>query len=544
MVPTVAFVLGFSLMFTAYGASAGLVGYSLTRNQDVLNLVAGSLLIATGIAMVAFPRIGLMQTDRRLATARRPTTLVGAGLVGAAFAVGWTPCIGPILGSILTYAAPTGSPGIGATLLFTYSLGLGIPFLLSGLFVTRTMAAFRWLRDRWRIVNAAAAAVFIVIGFLVATGTLRGHHPAALRRRVPGHLRIVSIVGNRPQFVKAAPLSRALRRRVDEVLVHSGQHYDPELADLFFDELGVPQPDHALEVGSGSPLAQTAVMLQRLEPLLVAEAPDMVLVYGDTTTTLAGALAAAKLGVPLGHVEAGLRSFDRTMPEEQNRVVADHLSPLLLCPTETAVENLAREGITAGVHQVGDVMLDASRMFAPAAAARPGPAALGLAPGAYLLVTVHRAAATDTPEALAALVAVLEAIDEPAVFPVHPRTRHRLEEAGMWERLSAHPSLRLSPPVGYLDFTALLMGARAVVTDSGGVQKEAYFHGIPCVTLRDTTEWVETVGGGFNRLVGMDPTRLRAALADLSMPEERRPYYGDGDAAGRIADAVAPAHAG
>jgi UDP-N-acetylglucosamine 2-epimerase (non-hydrolysing)/UDP-GlcNAc3NAcA epimerase len=352
-------------------------------------------------------------------------------------------------------------------------------------------------------------------------------------------VKVVSIVGNRPQFVKAAPLSRALRRRVVEVLVHSGQHYDPELADLFFDELGVPRPDHALEVGSGSPVSQTALMLQRLEPLLVAEAPDMVLVYGDTTTTLAGALAAAKLGLPLGHVEAGLRSFDRSMPEEQNRVVADHLSALLLCPTDAAVANLAAEGITAGVHQVGDVMLDASRMFAPAAAERPGPAALGLAPGGYLLVTVHRAAATDTPEALDALVAVLSAIDEPAVFPVHPRTRHKLEAAGRWEPLVAHPSLRLSPPVGYLDFTALLMGARAVVTDSGGVQKEAYFHGIPCVTLRDTTEWVETVAGGFNRLVGMDPGRMRAALADLTMPGERPPYYGDGDAADRIADAVA-----
>lgn len=354
-------------------------------------------------------------------------------------------------------------------------------------------------------------------------------------------MKIVSIVGNRPQFVKAAPLSRALRARMTEVLVHSGQHYDPELADLFFDELGVPQPDHALEVGSGSPVTQLAVMLQRLEPLLIAEAPDMVLVYGDTTTTLAGALAAAKLGMPIGHVEAGLRSFDRAMPEEQNRVVTDHLSTLLMCPTGTAVENLAREGVTDGVHQVGDVMLDASLMFAPAAAARPGPRALGLEPGGYLLVTVHRAAATDTPEALAALIEVLEAIDEPAVFPVHPRTRHRLESAGLWSRLEGHPTLTLSPPVGYLDFTALLIGARAVVTDSGGVQKEAYFHGVPCITLRDTTEWVETVAGGFNRLTGMDAAQVRAGLADVSMPPERPPYYGDGRASEHIADAVAAA---
>lgn len=352
-------------------------------------------------------------------------------------------------------------------------------------------------------------------------------------------MKVVSVVGNRPQFVKAAPLSRALRTRATEVLVHSGQHYDPELADLIFEELGVPAPDHALEVGPGSPVTQLAVMLERLEPLLAAEAPDAVLVYGDTTTTLAGALAAAKMGIPLAHVEAGLRSFDRTMPEEQNRVVTDHLSDLLFCPTDVAVENLAREGITEGVVQVGDVMLDAGLMFAPIASQRPGPEALGLERGGYLLVTVHRAAATDTPEALRALVGVLQAIEEPMVFPVHPRTRHKLEAAGLWDELAAHAPLRLVPPVGYLDFTALLLGARAVVTDSGGVQKEAYFHGVPCVTLRDTTEWVETVEGGFNRLTGMDAERVRAALADLDMPAERPPYYGDGKAAEHIADALA-----
>jgi UDP-GlcNAc3NAcA epimerase len=351
-------------------------------------------------------------------------------------------------------------------------------------------------------------------------------------------VRVVSIVGNRPQFVKAAPLWRALRRRAREVLVHTGQHYDPELADLFFDELEIPRPDHALGVGPGTPTAQLAAMLERLEPLLAAESPDLVLVYGDTTSTLAGALAAAKAGLPSGHVEAGLRSFDRTMPEEQNRLVADHLADLLFCPTDAAVANLRAEGIASGVVQVGDVMLDASRLFAPAAAARPGPAALGLDPGGYLLVTVHRAAATDTAEALRGLVALLTSIDEPMAFPVHPRTRHRLAAAGMWESLAAHPPLRLIAPVGYLDFTALLLSARAVMTDSGGVQKEAYFHGVPCLTLRETTEWVETVEGGFNRLVGMDPERVRAALADLRMPAERPPFYGDGAAAERIAEAV------
>jgi UDP-N-acetylglucosamine 2-epimerase (non-hydrolysing)/UDP-GlcNAc3NAcA epimerase len=272
--------------------------------------------------------------------------------------------------------------------------------------------------------------------------------------------------------------------------------------------------------------------------VLLAERPDVVVVAGDTTTTLAGALAAAKLALPLAHVEAGLRSFDRSMPEEQNRIVADHLAGLRFCPTDAAVANLAREGVEAGVHQVGDVMYDACLMFAPAAAARPGPRALGLEPGGYVLLTVHRAAATDTPEALMALVALVEAVDEPAVFPVHPRTRHRLEAAGLWARLAGRPGLQVSPPVGYLDFTALLIGARAVLTDSGGVQKEAYFHGVPCITLRDTTEWVETVAGGFNRLVGMDPGRARAALEDLAMPEERPPVYGDGRAADRVADAL------
>lgn len=351
-------------------------------------------------------------------------------------------------------------------------------------------------------------------------------------------MRIVSLVGNRPQFVKAAPLCIALRAQGDEVLVHSGQHYDPELADLFFDELGIPSPDHALEVGPGTPVHQIATIMERFEAVLRDEKPDAVLVYGDTTTTLAGALTAAKCGVPLAHVEAGLRSFDRSMPEEQNRVVTDHLSDVLLCPTRQAVDNLAAEGLTRGVHLVGDVMFDASRMFAPLAEQRNAAAGHGLEPGGYLLVTIHRAAATDTPEALDAMVGVLSSLHEPAIFPVHPRTRGKLQAAGRWDALAQVPGLVLAAPAGYLDFTSLLMGARAVVTDSGGVQKEAYFHGIPCITLRDTTEWVETVEGGFNTLTGMDAAAVRAALADVAMPAERPPYYGDGHAADAVARAV------
>ena len=351
-------------------------------------------------------------------------------------------------------------------------------------------------------------------------------------------MRIVSLVGNRPQFVKAAPLCIALRAQGEEILVHSGQHYDPELADLFFDELGIPSPDHALDVGPGTPVRQIAIMMERFENVVRDEKPDAVLVYGDTTTTLAGALTAAKMGVPLAHVEAGLRSFDKRMPEEQNRVVTDHLSDVLLCPTQQAVDNLAAEGVTKGVHLVGDVMYDACRAFAPLAAKQPGPEARGLEPGGYLLVTIHRAAATDTPEALSAMVDVLTSLGQPAIFPVHPRTRAKLEAGNRWDELQNVPGLIMAPPAGYLDFTALLMKAGAVVTDSGGVQKEAYFHGVPCITLRDTTEWVETVTGGFNRLTGMDAARVRTALADLSMPAERPPYYGDGHAADAIARAV------
>ena len=351
-------------------------------------------------------------------------------------------------------------------------------------------------------------------------------------------MRIVSLVGNRPQFVKAAPLCQALRAEGEEILVHSGQHYDPDLADLFFDELGIPAPDHSLAVGPGSPLHQLTIMMERLEPVLADAKPDALLVYGDTTTTLAGALVAAKMNVPLAHVEAGLRSFDKRMPEEQNRVITDHLSDVLLCPTQQAVDNLAREGVTKGVHLVGDVMYDACRAFAALAAKQPGAVGRGLKPGGYVLVTIHRAAATDTPEALSAMVEVLTSLGAPAIFPVHPRTRAKLEAAGRWDELQNVPGLIMARPAGYLDFTALLMQAQAVITDSGGVQKEAYFHGIPCITLRDTTEWVETVNGGFNRLTGMDAAKVAEAMADLSMPDERPQYYGDGHAADAIVRAL------
>ena len=354
-------------------------------------------------------------------------------------------------------------------------------------------------------------------------------------------MKVVSVVGNRPQFIKAAPLSAALAKVSDHVLVHTGQHYDAELSQVFFDELGLRPPDHEIEAGSGSHAAQTAAMLTGLEPVLAGERPDLVLVYGDTNSTLAGALVAAKLQLPLGHVESGLRSFDRAMPEEVNRVVADVLSDLRFCPSQTAVANLAAEGITQGVHLVGDVMVDVAEAFAPAARRSGAVDRLGLEPGAYALVTVHRQSNT-TDAAMPALVEVLEALARPAVFPIHPRTRAALERTGLLERAGA--AATLSPPLGYLEFTALLMSAEVCLTDSGGVQKEAYLHRVPCITLRDTSEWVETVELGWNRLAGgLDADAVATALRHLERPSEHPPLYGDGDAATRIADVVASATA-
>jgi UDP-GlcNAc3NAcA epimerase len=352
-------------------------------------------------------------------------------------------------------------------------------------------------------------------------------------------MKVCSVVGNRPQFIKAAPLSAALARVGDHVLVHTGQHYDAELSQVFFDELGLAPPDHQIGAGSGTHAVQTAAMLTGLEPVLQAEAPDLVLVYGDTNSTLAGALCTAKLGMRSGHVESGLRSYDRGMPEEVNRVVADVVCDLRFCPSETAVRNLAAEGITAGVHLVGDVMVDVARTFGPVAERSDAPERLGLDRGEYALVTVHRQSNTSA-EAMPALVEVLEAIGRPAVFPIHPRTRAALERAGLLDRAAA--AATLTPPLGYLEFTALLISAAVCLTDSGGVQKEAYLHRVPCVTLRDTSEWVETIELGWNRLTGgLHPAAVTAALATAGRPGQHPPLYGDGDASARIAEVVASA---
>jgi len=347
--------------------------------------------------------------------------------------------------------------------------------------------------------------------------------------------RVVTVIGNRPQFVKAAAVSRLLRREHEELIVHTGQHYDDELSQVFFDELDVPAPDRELGAGTGSNTEQTARILGALESVLAELEPDLVLVYGDTNSTLAGALAGAQAGHPVGHVEAGMRSFDRTMPEELNRVLTDHASDLLLCSTQAALDNLEREAARGERHLVGDVMADVSLAFRDVAEERSTILAdLDLQAEAYLVATAHRAGNVDRPERLERLVELLAALPAPVVFPLHPRTRARLEAAGLLERLAG---LVLTPPLGYLDFLQLARHARAILTDSGGVQKEAYLLGVPCLTMRDTTEWTETVEAGWNVLVDLDPDASLAALERTS-PPQRPELYGGGRAAQRVCDVV------
>jgi UDP-GlcNAc3NAcA epimerase len=347
--------------------------------------------------------------------------------------------------------------------------------------------------------------------------------------------RIATIVGNRPQFVKAAAVSHLLREEHEELIVHTGQHYDDELSQVFFDELDVPAPDRELGAGTGSNTEQTARILSALEPVLAELIPDLVLVYGDTNSTLAGALAAAQAGFPVAHVEAGMRSFDRAMPEELNRVLTDHTSDLLLCSTQTALDNLEREAVHGEAHLVGDVMADVSLAFRDVARARSTVLSeLGLQAGSYLVVTAHRAGNVDHPERLERLFELLVALPGEVVFPVHPRTRARLEAAGLLERLDG---LLLTSPLGYLDFLELTRNARALLTDSGGAQKEAYLLGVPCLTMRDETEWTETVEAGWNVLVGLDRDAALAAL-ERTPPAERPELYGGGQAARRVCDVV------
>jgi UDP-N-acetylglucosamine 2-epimerase len=342
-------------------------------------------------------------------------------------------------------------------------------------------------------------------------------------------MRVLSVVGNRPQFVKSAPLSVALRGRgIDEVLLHTGQHYDPELSAVFFEELGLPEPDVRLDLHTAEVAAMTPPILDAVR----ATQPDAVLVYGDTNSTLAGARAAVEAGVPVAHVEAGLRSGDVEMPEERNRIEVDRLSKVLFAPDERSRETLAAEGVEGRIEVVGDVMADATMQFTPIARRRSRLLSeLELTPGRYVVATVHREANTR-PERLARIAEGLNGLTEPVVFPIHPRTSAALERG----RLTLHENVLQLAPLGYLDFAALAAQARVIVTDSGGLQKEAYWYGVPCVTLRPSTEWVDTVAVGANRLVDDDPAALAEAVAEARMPQERPQLYGDGKASTKIAD--------
>ncbi|GMU23986.1 MAG: UDP-N-acetyl glucosamine 2-epimerase [Phycisphaerae bacterium] len=363
---------------------------------------------------------------------------------------------------------------------------------------------------------------------------------------------LLTIVGARPQFVKAATVSRAIsawnrgttQARLKERIVHTGQHYDANMSGVFFEELQIPPPELNLAVGSGSHGRQTGDMLAHLEEVLLEQRPDAVLIYGDTNSTLAGALAAVKLHVPVAHVEAGLRSFNRDMPEEINRVVADHVSALLFCPTQTAVENLRAEGITAGVHLVGDVMYDSVLFNTQLAQQRSDVLErLNLPAGSYYLATIHRAENTDRADRLDGIVSALGRLEVPVVLPLHPRTRKTLGE----KVRGLGPKVRLVDPLPYLDMLMIEKHARVILTDSGGVQKEAYWFGIPCVTLRDETEWVELVEAGANRLAGADPSLIAEAVnwAEQRLSSRATPVpadlYGDGHSAERIVQLLADA---
>lgn len=349
--------------------------------------------------------------------------------------------------------------------------------------------------------------------------------------------RIVTIVGARPQFIKAAAVSRTIRDnyagKIEEVLVHTGQHYDENMSKVFFDELDIPHPRYNLEISGGSHGAMTGRMLEAVEKVLLEEKPEWVLIYGDTNSTLAGALAAAKLHIPVAHVEAGLRSFNMRMPEEINRILSDRISTLLFCPTETAVQNLKAEGITSGVHNVGDVMYDIALYYRDRAKRQSKILSdLKLAERGFALATCHRAENTDDPERLGEIVAALAEVAEnmPVVFPLHPRTRKLVDDYGLKHHLDG---VKVVEPLPFLDMVALEQAAKVILTDSGGVQKEAFFYGVPCVTMRDETEWVETVEQGWNQLVGASASAILAAVAQPMKTRQAGATapYGNGKAA-------------
>ncbi|HYG51164.1 MAG TPA: UDP-N-acetylglucosamine 2-epimerase (non-hydrolyzing) [Flavobacteriales bacterium] len=348
-------------------------------------------------------------------------------------------------------------------------------------------------------------------------------------------MKIITVIGARPQFIKAAAVSHTLRRQFTEVMVHTGQHYDANMSDVFFEELNIPKPDYHLEIGSGNHGAQTGAMLIEIEKVLLNEKPDYVLVYGDTNSTLAGALAASKLLIPVIHVEAGLRSFNKAMPEEQNRIVTDHLSDILFVPTQTAINNLKNEGITRGVANIGDVMYDAILHFTPIAAEKSQVLKkLGLKENEFSLCTIHRAENTNDIDRLRNICGALNECEQNIVLPLHPRTLKYLGEYG----IKLNDKIRVIEPVGYLDMVLLEKNASKIITDSGGVQKEAFFMRKPCITMRDQTEWVETVECGWNVVVGADKHKIKDAIVNFTPKSGPKELFGKGNAAQLMADYI------
>jgi UDP-GlcNAc3NAcA epimerase len=348
-------------------------------------------------------------------------------------------------------------------------------------------------------------------------------------------MKILTVVGARPQFIKAAAVSNVVRKQHKEILIHTGQHYDENMSKVFFDELKIPKPDYNLEVGSGNHGHQTGTMLIKLEEIYLKEKPDLVLVYGDTNSTLAGALCASKLLIPVAHVEAGLRSFNMNMPEEQNRILTDHISKFLFVPTASAVENLKNEGITKGVHNVGDVMFDAILHFKDLAKEKSHIIDnFGVKKNEYILTTIHRAENTNDINRLKNIIEALNESGKTVILPMHPRTKKYINDYG----LKFSENIKLIEPVGYLEMINLEMNSEKIVTDSGGVQKEAFFLKKPCVTMRDETEWIETVQNGWNRVVGTDKNKILDSIVNFYPQNQQKDIFGDGKAGDKILDII------
>ncbi len=344
-------------------------------------------------------------------------------------------------------------------------------------------------------------------------------------------LKVLTVIGARPQFIKACMLSNAFssESNIQEIIVHTGQHYDENMSNVFLKQLKLPNPHYFLGTGSDTHGKQTAKMLLKLEDIIISEKPDIVLVYGDTNSTLAGSLAASKLHIPIAHVEAGLRSYNKKMPEEINRVLTDHLSTWLFCPSNTAVKNLENEGITQGVYQTGDIMYDAVLYYKNVALQKSNILSnLKIAPKTYYLATVHRAENTDNPQRLTAILEAFRQINEIVLFPLHPRTKNKIKQWNL-ENLISSSNIKIVEPLDYFDMLAVESQAGIILTDSGGVQKEAYMLGVPCITLRDETEWVETVNSGWNHLTGADTEKILEATRTISVPKVHKPLFGDGE---------------